>query len=80
MTRWEYKITTNDLPEPKSEGPVKTFSCDHEGRCVVHDSVAEGRIALMEKLFNDEGKEGWELVQLEHHQPQLWCIWKRAQH
>ena len=78
MTQWEYKITTNDVREPKSEGPEKTFSCDHQGRCVVHDSAVEGGNALLQKLFNKEGKAGWELVQLEYHKRQIWCLWKRA--
>ena len=78
MTRWEYQITLKELPAPKPEELEQRFSCDHQGECALHDTVAEGAIGAMEKLFGQEGEEGWELVQFEYHQRQVLCVWKRA--
>ncbi len=76
MIPWEYQITIHELPELKAEGQKRTIECDQAGLCFVHD-VFQGGLQWLEDLFQEKGKEGWELIQSGYHHRQLFCIWKR---
>ena len=76
MTQWEYLITVHELPQSKMEGKENVIECDQAGRCFVHDTFQAG-IGWLESLFQEKGREGWELVQFGYHNRELLCIWKR---
>ena len=78
--KWEYKITRTQLQKSLKEGEEiidATFYCDEKGHCFLHDSLYTAE-EMIGKTFNEEGKRGWELVQLTYHLNELMCIWKRA--
>ena len=76
MTQWEYSITVHELPEMQPKEPGRTIECDQDGLCFIHDAF-QGGVAWVENLFQEKGKEGWELVQSGYHNRELLCVWKK---
>jgi hypothetical protein len=76
MPQWKYQITIHELPESKAEKGMRTIKCDQSGVCFVHDAFY-GNMEGLEDLFDEKGKEGWELVQCGYHNRELLCIWKK---
>ncbi len=76
MPQWEYQITVHQLPEPPAEKETRTFACNQDGLCFVHDAYPGG-IQWLEELFRERGEQGWELVQSGYHNRELLCIWKK---
>lgn len=77
MKVWEYQITRYELKNLMKEdisGPA--FYCDQKGQCILHDASKE-TADMIQSVFNDEGKKGWELVQFGYHLGEILCIWKR---
>ncbi len=75
MRKWEYRITVHTLPSlPCDEQTV--IECDQEGGCYV-GIACRGKVAWLEEVLAEKGREGWELVQSGYHQKELFCIWKR---
>lgn len=75
MARWRYLTTKHSL-RPK-EG-VRRFVCDRRGECVVHDLEEEER-KEMEKVLQEYGDQGWELVVCHYHEGDMLCVWKRQE-
>ncbi|MGQ9696082.1 MAG: hypothetical protein ACUVWV_15210 [Thermodesulfobacteriota bacterium] len=77
MKAWEYKLTRYELKNlMKEELPGPTFYCDQKGQCIIHD-VSQETTDLLQGVFNEEGKKGWELVQFGYHAGELLGVWKR---
>ncbi len=77
MPQWEYEITVHELPERPAEKEGRTFACNQDGLCFVHDAYPGG-IQWLEALFREKGEKGWELVQSGYHDRELLCIWKKV--
>jgi len=82
MDSWRYRITTHDagqvldlLPEPVEDVPP-TMYCDDEGVCYF-DAGPNPFTGAIERLLNEFGKEGWELVQVAFRPQQMICFWKQ---
>jgi len=80
MANWEYKVTSHIIEELKKceEQSEKraVFSCNESGSCMVNDVCTMGTSAL-ESVLNENGKEGWELIETNYHHGELLCIWKK---
>lgn len=77
MARWRYKTSMHDLAVMPQE-PERVIECDEKGHCLVHDLPPKKLVAL-EKILNEEGNEGWELVQCHYHAGELVCLWKKEE-
>jgi hypothetical protein len=75
MSTWEYQITVHQFPQIQCE-EEKIVECDQVGGCFLH-VACQGRVAWLETIFGEKGKEGWELVQSGYHNKELFCIWKK---
>ena len=76
MVQWEYQITVHELPISQAEKEARTFECNQDGLCFIHDAYPDG-MKWLEDLFREKGEDGWELVQLGYHNRELLCIWKK---
>jgi len=79
MKKWEYHITRYHVKDFIREGkPAQTsFYCDQRGQCFLHD-LSQAAADVVRNILNEEGQNGWELVQWGYHQDELMCLWKRA--
>ena len=77
MARWSYKASTHKLAEMFSESE-RVIECDAKGQCLVHD-LPEKNQEVLEKILNEEGKQGWELVQCYYHGGDMFCLWKKEE-
>ena len=77
MARWSYKASNHKLAETFSESE-RVIECDAKGQCLVHD-LPEKNQEVLEKILNEEGKQGWELVQCYYHGGDMFCLWKKEE-
>lgn len=82
MSAWRYRITAHTaadilrlLPEPV-EGAPPTIFCDDAGSCYF-DGAPNPLTQAVERLLNQGGEEGWELVQVAFRPGQMVAFWKR---
>lgn len=82
MDRWNYRITVHAsadvlawLSEPV-EQPPPTIFCDDEGACYF-DAGPNPLTEAIERLLNEMGEQGWELVQLAFRPGQMIGFWKQ---
>jgi len=82
MDKWRYQITTHTtadvlgaLSQSVEEVPPTMF-CDDEGACYF-DAGPNPFTQAMERLLNDVGEEGWELVHVVFRPEQMICFWKQ---
>lgn len=79
---YEYRVKIFSMHELKNHGVVVdpekniVYACRPDGACEVHD-VAMDQTEILGELFNDMGKEGWELVQLVFRPLGIVSFWKR---
>lgn len=72
MDRFEYEITTHS-----SEAFRRlVYFCSEKGDCGIEQVPAEEPQILVD-LFNERGREGWELVQLLFGSNGIMVYWKR---
>lgn len=82
MGSYEYTIKTFAMDDLEKRGIVVhpqnniVFACQPDGACTVQD-VGVDQIARLSVLFNEMGKEGWELIQLFFHASGIVSFWKR---
>ena len=83
MDKWRYRITTHTsadvlgaLPGPVEDVPPSMF-CDDEGLCTI-DAGPTPFTQAIERLLDEVGEEGWELVQLFFSKSGVVAYWKRA--
>ena len=77
MARWSYKTSTHKLADRPAE-PERVIECDAKGQCLVHD-LPEKNQKVLEKVLNEEGNQGWELVQCHYHAGEMFCLWKKEE-
>ncbi len=82
MSAWRYQITIytpadvlKELPEPVEQVPPRMF-CNDEGACYF-DAGPNPFTRAVERLLNQAGEEGWELVQIAFRPDQIIGFWKR---
>ena len=82
MDRWRHRITIytaedvlERLTEPVDEVPRMIF-CDDEGTCYF-DAGPNPFTRAIERLLDQVGEEGWELVQVMFRREQMICFWKQ---
>ena len=82
MDRWRYRITVHTaadvldlLSEPVDRIPPTMF-CDDAGACYF-DAGPNPFTGAIERLLNQVGEEGWELLQVTFRPNQMICFWKQ---
>ena len=79
---YEYTIKTYSMEQLSERGVVVdlekniVYACRPDGACEIRDVSAE-QIVHLAGLFNEMGKEGWELVQLLFRPSGMVSFWKR---
>ena len=73
MTKFEYEITKH----PADEFTHLVYFCTNEGECTV-EHVPLDQTAELEKILNERGAQGWELVQVFFGKDGVIAFWKRA--
>ncbi len=79
---YEYTIRTYSMQQLMEKGivvdPEKNivYACRPDGACEIRDVEAE-HIGHLSTLFNEMGKEGWELVQILFRPSGMVSFWKR---
>jgi len=81
--RYEHAVTVYDLDDilaqvasPSAEEPPSMVYCDEEGLCFF-DEGPNPYLAAMVGLMNEQGQQGWSLVQFVPRRQELICFWKR---
>ncbi|MBI4966039.1 MAG: hypothetical protein HY913_22355 [Desulfomonile tiedjei] len=72
MDRFEYEITTHSSETFRR----LVYFCSEGGDCGIEEVPAEEPQLLVD-LFNERGREGWELVQLLFGSNGFMAYWKR---
>jgi len=72
MKKFEYKITKH---------PAETFTelvyyCTESGECSL-DQIPHDQTETLQSILNDEGKTGWELVQVSFGHNGAIVFWKK---
>jgi hypothetical protein len=82
MDEWRYWITTHTtadvlgaLAESVEDVPPAMF-CDDKGVCTI-DTGPNPFTQAIERLLDEEGDEGWDLVQVTFRPEQMICFWKQ---
>jgi hypothetical protein len=77
MARWSYKASIQKLSDviPESE---RVIHCDDKGSCLVHD-IPEENLESLKRFLDEEGNQGWELIQCHYHAGDLFCLWKKQE-
>jgi hypothetical protein len=82
MSSWQYKVTVHE-PEDILENLSQTVEvvpptiyCDDEGACYF-DRGPNPFTQAIERLLNEIGGEGWELVQIMFRPNQMIGFWKQ---
>lgn len=70
---FEYRITSH----AESDFKRVIYFCSEKGDCRLED-VSDTQIKTLTAMLNDQGGEGWELVQLLFGKGGLLAVWKRA--
>ncbi len=73
MKRFEYTITKH----PAQKFSQLVYFCTEEGQCN-YEQLPLDQLRTMENLLNQEGAEGWELVQISFGNDGLIAFWKRT--
>ena len=83
MERWQYRITVHtaadilaQLSEEVEQVPPTIF-CDDEGTCYF-DAGPNPLTQAIERVLDQVGEEGWELVHVTFRSQQMIGFWKRA--
>jgi hypothetical protein len=72
MKHFEYQITHH----PADEFQDVVFFCSETGECTV-DRVPAGQSRVLVGILNEQGKDGWELVQVSFGKDGVMIFWKR---
>lgn len=80
--KYEYTIKAYSMQQLAEKGVVVdpekniVYACRPDGACEIRDVSIE-QIAHLSTLFNEMGKDGWELVQLLFRPSGMVSFWKR---
>ena len=70
--RFEYDITKH----PAESFNELIYYCTDKGECS-QDSVLPSQTEMLQKLLNERGWQGWELIQIFINQSGILAFWKR---
>jgi hypothetical protein len=86
MDRWQFRITTHsagevlkvreELGHPQEEGSRPVVYCDAEGVCFF-DEAPNPYVDSIVHILNEQGEQGWDLVQMVLREADFICIWRR---
>ena len=82
MEHWQHRITFYTAADvlaqlsEKVEQVPPTIFCDGEGTCYFNAGPNPLTRAI-ERVLDQVGEEGWELVQVTFRSEQMICFWKR---
>jgi hypothetical protein len=73
MQQFKYRITKH---------PAETFSdlvyyCTESGECTV-DQIPHDQTDMLQDILNEEGSDGWELVQVSFGKQGIIAFWKKG--
>ncbi len=72
MDLYEYRVTIH----PAESFREMVYFCSREGSCNM-ELITSNQIKRMEKLLNEGGQQGWELVQATFGKDGVLVFWKR---
>jgi hypothetical protein len=72
MKKFQYEITLH----PAAEFNQVAYFCNESGQCNLEE-VPQNQIDVLKSMLNDQGREGWNLVQLSFGKDGLMAFWKR---
>lgn len=72
MQQYEYKITKH----PAEAFSELVYYCTESGDCTV-DQIPRDQTDGLQEILNDEGTQGWELVQVSFGKKGVIAFWKR---
>lgn len=72
MKKFEYRITKHPSKEFEKVG----FFCTDQGECSL-DQLPSDQLSILEKILNEKGVQGWELVQTSFGNDGVIAFWKK---
>ena len=72
MKKFEFRITKHPADNFKHIG----FFCTDQGDCTL-EQLPEDQLTTLGKILNEEGDQGWELVQLSFGSDGVIAFWKK---
>jgi hypothetical protein len=72
MKRFEYKITKHSA----DTFDKIIYFCSKSGQCGI-DEVSKNQTRILTTILNNQGREGWELVQISFGKDGVMVYWKR---
>lgn len=72
MATFEYEISRHSSEDFREVG----YFCTAGGECSL-GQVPNGELAMLTRLLNERGKEGWQLIQLQFGKDGALAFWKR---
>jgi len=72
MNLFEYEITQHSADSFRE----MVYFCSPEGTCRL-ESIPRPQLQVMEKLLNERGRKGWELLQVSFGKDGILVFWKR---
>jgi hypothetical protein len=72
MKKFEYEVTKH----PAEQFEKVVYFCSAEGECN-YDSLPSDQMGTLERILNEKGSQGWELVQIFFGKDGLLAFWKR---
>lgn len=72
MKKYEYEITKH----PADEFNHLTYFCTESGECSLEE-IPDHQTVVLRDILNQQGSEGWELVQLFFGKNGVVALWKR---
>ena len=78
MPKWVYEISFHPVQEilEEAQKQLEVIPCDSKGKCLFKDMPTANLEALI-TVLNRRGEQGFELVQLNFHNQELICFWKK---
>ena len=83
MEKYEYTITTHTADEILAKisdlsavGEPPVVYCDTQGVCFFDDAPNPYTAAIVE-ILNEQGEQGWILVQVALREQDMICFWRR---
>ena len=72
MKKFEYRITKH----PSAEFEQVGIFCTDQGECNV-DQLPSDQLSVLEKILNEKGGLGWDLVQISFGKDGVIAFWKK---
>jgi hypothetical protein len=72
MKKFEYEVTKH----PAEQFEKVVYFCNTEGECN-YEGLPSDQMGTLEKILNERGSQGWELVQIFFGKNGILAFWKR---